>query len=82
MGGFSGGGDDDAEAVVLGGGGEFFDERGGAVCAEDVSLKRNPELFQLIEAFLNNGQIAVAAHDNGDFFHISAVPFVFHLFEV
>ena len=73
--GFAGGGDQHAEAVVL----TIHREAGGlvgrAVRAEHMRLKRDSKGPELVEAGLQNGKIAVRAHDHGDFFHSAGISF-------
>ena len=42
---------------------------GGAVCGIDVDLIGHAVLLEFVNGFLHDGQVAVAAHNNRNFFH-------------
>ena len=60
---------EDTETVWLGVLSEFRSLSGCSVCREDVHLIGDVECFERVDCFLNNRQIAVASHDNSNFFH-------------
>ena len=69
MGGHTGGGNEDAEAVCPGVYGEIPSLLRGAVGGVDVALKGNVQSGQCVHGLAQDGKIAVAAHDDSDFFH-------------
>lgn len=68
MGGFTGGGYDDAEALLPCGRGELLRGGGRAVGGDDVYLKGDAERLQAFHAGAHGIQVAVRAHDDGNFF--------------
>ena len=70
MGGHAGGGDDHAEALFTGGGGEITGLFGGSVGGINMNFVGNGQFVQGSHGLLQDRQIAVAAHDDSNFFHI------------
>ena len=69
MGRFPGGGDDDAKALFPGGAGEGSGLLRCAVGGIDVDLVGHAVVPELVDGLLYDRQVAVAAHDDTDFFH-------------
>ena len=74
MGGLAGGGDDHAEALYCGIFGKGDGLHGSAVGGIDMYFMRDIEFGEYIDGFFYYRQIAVAAHDNGYFFHNYGPP--------
>ena len=70
MGCLSGSGDDDAKAVFRCVFGKLRRLIGRAVCGHDMDFIPDPEALELGDRVLNNGQVTIAAHDDGYFFHV------------
>ena len=66
----TGGGDEHAEAVTPCGYGKIPSLLGGAVGGVDVTLVGNAQRRQGVHGLAQDRQIAVAAHDDSDFFHV------------
>ena len=66
----TGGGNEHAKAVCPCGYGKIPSLLGGAVGGVDVTFVGNAQRRQGIHGFAQDGQIAVAAHDDSDFFHV------------
>ena len=69
MGSHAGCADQDAESVLPGAAGKIPGLVGSAVCGINVYFKWDLKVLQHVDGFLDDGQIAVAAHDDSDFFH-------------
>ena len=74
MGGHARRGHDHAEALLPGAPGEVPGLVRGPMGREDVGLEGHVEGLEGVHSLLRNGQIAVAAHDDGNFFHVGFLP--------
>ena len=79
MGGHAGGGDERAKAPLPGLPGKLGGLDGGAVGGVDVDLKGHAEGPQGLRSLPDDGQIAGAAHDDGDFLHKLLLLYLYYI---
>ena len=70
MGGHTGGGDDGTEAICPGVQSKLPGFLRRPVGRIDVTLVGNAQGFQSVHCLSQDGKIAVAAHDDSNFFHV------------
>ena len=74
MGGHARHGDDDAETLLPGVPGEIPGLIRGPMGGKDVGLEGDFKGGEDVRGLADHGQIAVAAHDDGNFFHVVHLP--------